>query len=148
MPNIATAISNPATTAAVKVRSANRPSGMIGSTARRSATTKAPAPATAATARPSTTDELQAYRVPPQEASRTTAVTARASVLKPATSRCTRSGPRGGSCSSTTTASTASPPTGRLSQNAHRQPMPSVSQPPTSGPARAETANTAPMALR
>ena len=36
-------------------------------------------------------------------------------------------------------------PSGRFSQNAHRQPGPSVSQPPSSGPATEETANTAPM---
>jgi hypothetical protein len=75
------------------------------------------------------------------------AVTATVMATMPATSILTGLTRPGADGRKATPEAIAAAPKGRLIQNAHRQPSPSVSHPPRTGPSIADSANTAPTTL-
>ena len=136
----------PASEARVKLRSRNSHMGMIGDSTRSSTRTKAQAASTPAITRPMICGDDQSYWVPPHAETRTTEVvkTAMSASPKPSTDR-SPVRVAGSSRKKSAVARIARRPRGRERTKAHRQPGPSVSQPPISGPATEDTANTEPM---
>src|SRR5215218_8497142 len=133
-PNMATPMTRPAVVASTKLRLLNSLSGMIGSAALCSAITNAAADTTAMTIRARMVGEFKSYSVPPQEVTRMTEVRATAMVRMPQTSSFTFASCFGSLRNAAAIAIAASP-RGMLTQNAQRQPMLSVNQPPSRGPA-------------
>ena len=145
-PNMATPTARPAKVVSVKLRSLNRYSGITGSAARDSTTMNAAAPATAAAHSHRIWGEFQSYWLPPHVHTRMRLVVAAASRAMPVKSiRLSVSLGRLGRRRNAATAAMARMPSGILMENAQRHPGPSVSQPPSRGPATEDTANTAPM---
>ncbi len=143
VPNIAMPTATLAITASTTVRSANSRSGMIGSRTRRSTSTAAsrsPAPASTSAA---VCHEAHAYCWPASETQISRAETPAAISVAPTTSIRT-SRRRRGRCSvrwSTTDAAIAN---GTPIAKHQRQPSPSVTTPPSSGPTTVPTPNVAP----
>ncbi len=82
-PNIARPMTKPSPLATRNTDDRNRPSGMIGSSARRSCQTNAASSAAAASARPTTSGEPHAYSLPPHVVTRTSALTPAVSSVAP-----------------------------------------------------------------
>ena len=118
---------------------------MIGSADPRSTSTNAIDVTTVAAIRARMVGEPQANSLPPQEATSTSAVVAAASSTMPPMSSLGFTLLPLGRCRRKIAASRARAPRGTLIQKVQRQPMPSVNQPPSSGPATEETAKTPPM---
>src|SRR4029453_14419521 len=111
---------------------------MIGSAAWRSAAMKTALASTAMTLIETMTGDPQRYAPPPHDATKTMAVTATVMATMPATSILTGLTRLGADGRKAAPEAIAAAPKGRLIQNAHRQPSPSVSHPPRTGPSIAD----------
>src|SRR5664280_2997910 len=126
----------------LKLRSRNRCGDMIGSAALRSTDTKAAAATMVPTIRAMMVAEPQPYVVPPHVVVRTRQVEATARRAMPAMSSFGFVREFLGSRRKSIAEAIARAPSGTFIQKAHRQPMPSVNHPPSSGPATDDRANT------
>ena len=139
-PIITNMLTKPATVQTLKLRLLNSASDMMGSFARRSASTNSTPPATAAAPNPTMTGEVHSYSTPPHAVASVSAVSAAASATVPHTSNVAFSTLCRGFGRQMTAVTMATAASGTLIQKHQRQPRVSVNRPPRSGPMTIGTA--------